>query len=119
MLQTLKSMATRYNDYMTYIGRKRACEVLLRSNDRLLEDAGFSRELLKKGADAWPWQVTDPDSELQAVMFDKLPIGSAVPEPQSCKEQVPHDTAITTGTITESVASARESNECEEERKVA
>lgn len=117
MLQILKSMATRYNDYMTYTGRKRACEVLLRSNDRLLEDAGFSRELLKKGVDAWPWQFTDPAPELQAVMFDKLPIGSTVSEPQSCNEQSPHDPSITKGTITDSVASARESNE--EERKVA
>lgn len=116
MLQTLKSMATRYNDYMTYVGRKRTCEVLLRSNDRLLEDAGFSRELLEKGVDAWPWQVTGSAPELQAVMFDRLPIGGAISEPQLCNDQSQHDLAVTAGTITESVASA---SERVEERKVA
>lgn len=119
MLQTLKSIATRYNGYMTYVGRKRACEVLLKSNDRLLEDAGFSRELLEKGANAWPWQVTDPAPELKAVIFDKLPIGSTVSKPESCNEQSAHDPAITAGIITEPVVNARESHEREEERKVA
>ena len=29
---------------------------LLAMDDRLLEDAGFSRELLEKGVKAWPWR---------------------------------------------------------------
>jgi len=40
-------------------GRTRAREHLLAQNDRLLEDAGFSRELLELGNRAWPWRVDD------------------------------------------------------------
>jgi uncharacterized protein YjiS (DUF1127 family) len=35
---------------------------LLTLDDRLLEDAGFSRDLLMKGVKAWPWR---PDEQLQ------------------------------------------------------
>lgn len=35
---------------------------LLSLDDRLLEDAGFSRELLLQGTKAWPWR---PDEQLQ------------------------------------------------------
>ena len=119
MLQTLKSMAIRYNNYMTYVGRKRACEVLLQSSDRMLEDAGFSRELLQKGADAWPWQISDSTPELPPVQFDKLTINRAVQELESYSEQDLHDLGITRGTITESVLKGREGIERQEERKVA
>ena len=39
------------------LGRARTREVLLRQDDRLLADAGFSRELLLAGVDAWPWRT--------------------------------------------------------------
>ena len=51
----LKAISERYTRYMTNVGRKRAAEALLLSSDRMLEDAGFSRELLQKGAAGWPW----------------------------------------------------------------
>ena len=38
-------------------GRARARRELLHLDDRLLADAGFSRELLELGVDAWPWRV--------------------------------------------------------------
>ena len=61
MLARLKAMSERYNRYMTYVGRKRACDALLLSSDRMLKDAGFSRELLQQGAEAWPWLAADAD----------------------------------------------------------
>lgn len=119
MLQTLKSMATRYNDYMTYVARKRACEVLLRSSDRMLEDAGFSRELLEKGAAAWPWQATDPNEVLQAVSYNKLPINSAVNEPELHNTHDLSTPVITHGTTTELENNDCEVTEQQQERKVA
>ncbi len=32
---------------------------LLRLNDRILEDMGFSRELLERGQKAWPWRMPE------------------------------------------------------------
>ena len=119
MLQALNSMATRYNDYMTFVGRKRACEVLLRSSDRLLEDAGFSRELLQKGVDAWPWRSSDSAPELRPIQLDKLTLKRAVHELKSYSDQDLHDLGITRGTITESVVNGREGIERQKERKVA
>ena len=119
MVQTLKSMANRYNNYMTHLGRKRACKVLLHSSDRMLEDAGFSRELLEKGVDAWPWQASDSSTELEPVRLDTLTLKRAVHELKSYSDQELNDLGISRGTIAESVIKGREGIERQEERKVA
>ncbi len=41
---------------MNRAGRNRTRELLLRQSDRTLADAGFSRELLLRGVQAWPWR---------------------------------------------------------------
>ena len=38
-------------------GRARVRRQLLALEDRLLADAGFSRELLELGVEAWPWRA--------------------------------------------------------------
>lgn len=44
------------------VGRARAREYLLRQDDRVLADSGFSRELLEQGNRFWPWRVDGTDS---------------------------------------------------------
>ena len=42
-------------------GRARVRRELLRLDDRLLADAGFSREMLETGIEAWPWRAGTED----------------------------------------------------------
>lgn len=51
----MKKMAQALERGFTNVGRRRAREYLLRQSDRILEDAGLSRELLEHGVSAWPW----------------------------------------------------------------
>ena len=44
-------------------GRNRLRSQLLSSSDRVLEDMGFSRELLLKGVSAWSWRVDGEHNE--------------------------------------------------------
>ncbi len=55
--------ADRWTRHMTRMGHARARSHLLAQSDRTLADAGFSRELLKQGVDAWPWRHDDAPSE--------------------------------------------------------
>ena len=48
-------------------GRTRARRELLRSSDRALTDAGFSRELLEAGVGAWPWRIDDSITAARAL----------------------------------------------------
>ena len=45
-----------FSRYFTRLGRSRLRRYLLTQSDRLLADAGFSRELLDEGVSAWPWR---------------------------------------------------------------
>ena len=56
MFAVLKKCMTGYERYVTQVSRERAREILLRSDDRMLADAGFSRSLLEEGVAAWPWR---------------------------------------------------------------
>ena len=119
MLKTLKTMAERYNRYMTFVARKRTCEILLNSSDRMLEDGGFSRELLQKGVAAWPWQATDDDQNMRAIRFDSATTRKAILELQSYSENELHDLGITRGTIKEAVRHGRVGIDGDTERKAA
>jgi uncharacterized protein YjiS (DUF1127 family) len=44
-------------------GRNRLRTQLLSSSDSVLEDMGFSRELLLRGISAWPWRVDDEHND--------------------------------------------------------
>ena len=50
-------------DSLRKLGHSRLRNQLLLSNDRVLEDMGFSRELLLQGVSAWPWRVDGEKSE--------------------------------------------------------
>jgi hypothetical protein len=49
-----------WNGLLERIERNRMRDDLLKRNDRVLADMGFSRELLEKGVSSWPWR-RDPD----------------------------------------------------------
>ncbi len=51
-------------------GRARARRELLHMDDRLLADAGFSRELLELGVDAWPWRVQECADRLTSPLVE-------------------------------------------------
>ena len=119
MLQAIKTMAFRYNSYMTYVGRKRAHEYLLNSSDRVLDDAGFSRELLEKGVRAWPWRLEQAEENLQPVMVDELAKEKAVEELRAYSEKELHDLGITRDSIEDVVQHGRPGIEREDQRKVA
>ncbi|MFK7862218.1 MAG: hypothetical protein AB8B64_25655 [Granulosicoccus sp.] len=119
MLQIFKTMADRYNRYATFLGRKRACEVLLNSSDRMLEDAGFSRELLEQGVAAWPWLRTQSDQDLQPLDLQTSATRAAIKELQSYSEAELLDLGLTRGTITQAVLRGREGIDNLRDRKAA
>lgn len=56
MLNTFKSKIRTYlNHYSVYKTR----ELMLQMDDEVLQQAGISRQLLQRGTDYWPWQITD------------------------------------------------------------
>jgi len=119
MLPTLKKLTDRYNRYMTMLGRRRAREVLLKSSDRLLKDAGFSRELLEQGVDAWPWAASDARQDLPPLKFDDEAAQKAIRELQSYKDSELHDLGITRGRIRDAVYNGREGFESDVDKRAA
>ena len=57
-MSMMKSIIHVINDAMMQAARERVRSELLRRSDRQLEDIGVSRELLQRGARAWPWRVS-------------------------------------------------------------
>ena len=100
-MKILENLLHGFNSYMTYLGRARAREVLLRSSDRMLEDAGFSRELLESGVKAWPWHT--PALAPTPVDFKQVGNGSAMRELQGCSDNDLNDLGISRGSIPEAV----------------
>ncbi len=72
MLNKLNKIAEAYNRYMNHVARTRVREALLQSSDRMLEDAGFSRELIEQGVQAWPWRETTTKQQEKPLAFDKI-----------------------------------------------
>ncbi len=95
MLKLLTRISERYNCYMNHVSRIKAHEVLLRSSDRMLEDAGFSRELLDKGVAAWPWRQADGEQRLKPVDCEELAPRQANAEQDSFSENGLHGLNVT------------------------
>ena len=53
----MKTILNALTDALHRVARSRTRALLLRQDDRLLADAGFSRELLLEGVHAWPWRT--------------------------------------------------------------
>lgn len=114
-MKILKSLSSSFNSYFTHMGRARAREILLKNSDRMLEDAGLSRELLESGVKAWPWRA--PAQELLPLAFDHFDKSSAMLETTEGSDFELKNTGITTGSFPEAVE--REAIEHNTERKVA
>ena len=116
-MKILDNLLRGFNSYMTHLGRARAREVLLRSSDRMLEDAGFSRELLESGVKAWPWHT--PELALTPLDFEQVGNVAAMRELQTYSDKDLHDLGISRGSIPEAVMFGREGIDNNSERKVA
>ena len=44
---------------MISLGNLKTHRILLQLDDRTLEDAGISRDLLEQGVSAWPWRIEE------------------------------------------------------------
>lgn len=114
-----------FNRYMTHLSRARVRELLLKSSDRMLADAGFSRELLESGVKAWPWHSPAPElaplrfRQLGKVSADTDPHADAVHELQSISDKELSDLGISRGSIRQAVMYGRDDIENNRERKVA
>lgn len=106
-----------FNSYMTFLGRSRVRDVLLRSSDRMLDDAGFSRELLESGVKAWPWHK--PALPLTPLDFKHVGNVAAIRELQTYSDEDLHDLGNSRGSISEAVMLGREGSDNDSERKVA
>lgn len=56
MNNIVKVAKARYRQFRTWQHRERLRRELLGWNDQLLADMGFSRLLLKRGVQTWPWR---------------------------------------------------------------
>lgn len=118
MLGLFKKFMVRYDSYMTLVGREKAREVLLNSSDRMLADAGFSRELLEVGVKAWPWRATT-DENLPPMELSHIGNRQVVGELESYTDKELSDLGVSRGTIQEAVLLGRDGIERDPERKVA
>ena len=87
------------------IARARTCTELLRRNDRVLADAGFSRELLELGARAWPWRVDTGAEDLRYVA--RMRRRRAILELEAYDDRALADLAIARADIPRAVSEGR------------
>ena len=109
MKKFFKRMFKRYENHALHQGRVKVREVLLRYDDRYLDDMGISRHLLVKGVQAWPWQE---DRDLQPAPSENRTLiaeeQKAIRELQRCSDAELRDIGITRGTIRQAVRFGRQ-----------
>jgi len=87
-------------------GRVRARQELLRLSPRTLEDAGFSRELLESGVQAWPWRLEN-DSRATTPTTSEQALRQAERELQSLSDRELDDLALARVDIPRAVREGR------------
>lgn len=107
MYKLFKKIARGYNQYMIHMGRERARQGLLGLNDRLLQDNGFSRELLEAGTQAWPWLMDAAQGASEPLNLKHLRREKAVSELESYSDRELLDLGIARGSIRQVVESGR------------
>ncbi len=116
-MKVIKNLYSSFDNYLTRLGRSRVRDELLKSSDRILEDAGFSRALLESGVDAWPWHAATTETTVQSVKIDEK--ATAIQELESFSDRDLHDLGIARGSIIDAVMFGREGIEHDVERKAA
>lgn len=119
MFKVLKNMAQGYERYMTLRGRTLAREHLLRYDDRMLADSGFSRELLQKGVSAWPWRTLEAQDASSYGNPALKTRAQAITDLKSLDDAELADLGLTRGTIEQSVISGRPGVVTDQRRKAA
>lgn len=97
---------SRYDTYMTSLGRKQARRILLGQSDHTLEDLGISRAMLETGIKAWPWKIQE-DQPAPAAPKKVMSHSKAIRELNSYSDRELQDIGITRGSIVEAVKKGR------------
>jgi uncharacterized protein YjiS (DUF1127 family) len=97
---------------LTWIERSRLRQDLLRLDERLLADAGFSRALLEAGIRAWPWRApAEPAGGLASLRFGRqlseADYRAAIAELESYSDADLLDLGLSRGAIPEAVRNGR------------
>lgn len=80
--------------------RRETLNYLLSLDDRLIEDAGFSKELLMKGIKAWPWRPQDDLQDQDMITpFSQKELSTAASTLRSFSDRDLNDLGIGRGEI--------------------
>ena len=94
----MKKVVKSLERYFTRLGQERVRQQLLRLDDRLLEDAGFSRELLEGGIKTWPWRAMQEDGAPrlpdQLQMISEAEVQQAVAELRALDDRELNDLGL-------------------------
>lgn len=102
MFKQLASIGSAFEIYMTRRGRVEAYKILMRQDDKSLQDIGIDRHELIGGLKNWPW---DGSATIQA----KQPVAKAraISELNSYSDRELHDLGINRGMIVDAVSNGR------------
>jgi uncharacterized protein YjiS (DUF1127 family) len=97
---------------LTWIERSRMRQDLLRLDERLLADAGFSRARLDAGVRAWPWRIpAEPAADLAGLGFGRrlseADYRAAIAELESYSDADLLNLGLSRGAIPEAVRNGR------------
>lgn len=107
MKTILKSITNGISNGLHHVARARVRTELLAQSDRVLADAGFCRELLESGVNAWPWRR---DVNLEDASYVSSVLGrqrKAIHELQALDDAALADLAVTRGDIPRAVREGR------------
>jgi hypothetical protein len=62
-----KLITSKIGNYLNHYSVYKTRELMLQMDDEILQQAGISRQLLQRGTDYWPWQITE-DAQPQAAV---------------------------------------------------
>ncbi len=84
-----RSLYTRFQNYMMHLGNVKTRRILLQLDQRTLEDAGLSRDLLEQGVSAWPWRIEEA-AEVPRQQVEAAPIQRDVANPLVADDHIKH-----------------------------
>lgn len=102
MFKQLLSLGRAYENYMTHRGRVEAHRILLRQDEKTLQDIGIIRSELAGGVKNWPW-----DGSAQQQQAKPVATAQAIRELNSYSDRELHDIGINRGMIADAVTHGR------------
>jgi len=104
MFNQLKAVGTVYENYMIKRGRVEARKILLKQDDKTLEDIGVSRHELLGGIKNWPW---DGSATKQNLTNQSVKQFKAIRELSNYTDRELQDIGINRGMIADAVKNGR------------